>query len=139
MKDKEYKRAWLELKEEMLFQYPIILHMTKMADGKEDESSLFQLGEHLKRMDEFDGTNDFKNYQVIWSVVVMSDVYIILYTHRNYIDGDSSWVEEFYFTDKTKSSNIWKITVMYMNKMIRTLSYGLRLKSYYLTNRRNNK
>lgn len=61
MKDKEYKRAWLELKEEMLFQYPIILHMTKMADGKEDESSLFQLGEHLKRMDELDGTNDFKN------------------------------------------------------------------------------
>lgn len=60
MKDKDYKRAWLELKEEMLFQYPIILHMTKMADGKEDESSLFQLGEHLKRMDEFDGTNDFK-------------------------------------------------------------------------------
>ncbi len=26
MKDKDYKHAWLELKEEMLFQYPIILH-----------------------------------------------------------------------------------------------------------------
>ena len=61
MKDKDYKHAWLELKEEMLFQYPIILHMTKMADGKEDESSLFQLGELLKRMDELDGTYEFQN------------------------------------------------------------------------------
>ncbi|MEX3469762.1 hypothetical protein QJ729_05320 [Staphylococcus hominis] len=33
----------------------------------------------------------------------MSDVYIILYTHRNYIDGDSSWVDDFYFTDKNKA------------------------------------
>ncbi len=35
--------------------------MTKMADGKEDESSLFQLGELLKRMDELDGTHEFQN------------------------------------------------------------------------------
>ncbi|MDU6246462.1 MAG: hypothetical protein E6618_09400 [Staphylococcus warneri] len=48
MKDKEYKRAWIELKEEMFCQYPLILHMTKMADGKEDEGSLFQLGEYLR-------------------------------------------------------------------------------------------
>ncbi|MGK8550251.1 hypothetical protein [Staphylococcus epidermidis] len=61
MRDKDYKRAWLELKEEMLFQYPIILHMIKMADGKEDESSLFQLGELLKRMDQLDGTHEFQN------------------------------------------------------------------------------
>ncbi|MBP3034163.1 MULTISPECIES: hypothetical protein [Bacillati] len=61
MKDKDYKRAWLELKEEMLSQYPVILHMIKMADGKEDESSLFQLGEHLKRMDQLDGTHEFQN------------------------------------------------------------------------------
>lgn len=33
----------------------------------------------------------------------MSNIYIILYTHRNYIDGDSSWVEKFYFTDKNKA------------------------------------
>ncbi|WP_210129921.1 hypothetical protein [Staphylococcus sp. GDX8P54P] len=33
----------------------------------------------------------------------MSNIYIILYTHRNYIDGDSSWVAEFYFTDKNKA------------------------------------
>lgn len=33
----------------------------------------------------------------------MSNIYIILYTHRNYIDGDSSWVKEFYFTDKNKA------------------------------------
>lgn len=33
----------------------------------------------------------------------MSNIYIILYTHRNYIDGDSSWVDEFYFTDKNKA------------------------------------
>lgn len=33
----------------------------------------------------------------------MSNIYIILYTHRNYIDGDSSWVEEIYFTDKNKA------------------------------------
>ena len=61
MKDKEYKRAWIELKEEMLYQYPLILHMTKMADGKEDEGSLFQLEEYLKRMDELDGTHEFQN------------------------------------------------------------------------------
>lgn len=35
-------------KEEMFCQYPLILHMTKMADGKEDEGSLFQLGEYLR-------------------------------------------------------------------------------------------
>lgn len=61
MKDKEYKRAWIELKEEMLMLYPITLHMTKMADGDEDKSALFQLRELLKSMDELDGTNDFKN------------------------------------------------------------------------------
>ena len=61
MRDKDYKRAWLELKEEMLSQYPIILHMTKMADGDEDKSALFQLSELLKSMDQLDGTNDFKN------------------------------------------------------------------------------
>ncbi|WP_053025800.1 hypothetical protein [Staphylococcus haemolyticus] len=33
----------------------------------------------------------------------MSDIYIILYTHRNSIDGDSSWVDDFYFTDKNKA------------------------------------
>jgi len=33
----------------------------------------------------------------------MSNIYIILYTHQNYIDGDSSWVKEFYFTDKNKA------------------------------------
>lgn len=61
MRDKDYKRAWLELKEEMLMLYPITLHMTKMADGDEDKSALFQLSELLKSMDELDGTNDFKN------------------------------------------------------------------------------
>lgn len=33
----------------------------------------------------------------------MSNIYIILYKHQNYIDGDSSWVEEIYFTDKNKT------------------------------------
>ena len=61
MKDKDYKHAWLELKEEMLSQYPVILHMIKIADSKEDESSLFQLEELLKRMDQLDGTYDFQN------------------------------------------------------------------------------
>lgn len=61
MRDKDYKRAWLELKEEMLMLYPITLHMTKMADGDEDKSALFQLSELLKSMDELDGANDFKN------------------------------------------------------------------------------
>ncbi|AUJ52946.1 hypothetical protein B2G94_10095 [Staphylococcus hominis subsp. hominis] len=61
MKDKDYKQAWIELKEEMLMLYPITLHMTKMADGDEDKSALFQLSELLKSMDQLDGTNDFKN------------------------------------------------------------------------------
>lgn len=61
MKDKDYKRAWIELKEEMLMLYPITLHMTKMADGDEDKSALFQLSELLKRMDELDGTHEFQN------------------------------------------------------------------------------
>jgi len=32
----------------------------------------------------------------------MSDIYIILYKHHNYIDGYRSWVGDFYFTDKNK-------------------------------------
>lgn len=32
----------------------------------------------------------------------MSDIYIIFYTDQSCIDGDRSWVEEFYFTDKNK-------------------------------------
>lgn len=61
MKDKDYKQAWIELKEEILMLYPITLHMTKMADGDEDKSALFQLSELLKSMDELDGTHEFKN------------------------------------------------------------------------------
>lgn len=61
MKDKDYKRAWIELKKEMLMLYPITLHMTKMANGDEDKSALFQLSELLKNMDERDGTNEFQN------------------------------------------------------------------------------
>lgn len=36
----------------------------------------------------------------------MSDIYIIFYTDQSCIDGDRSWVEEIYFTDKKKPSNI---------------------------------
>ena len=33
----------------------------------------------------------------------MSDIYIIFYTDQSCIDGDRSWVEEIYFTDKNKA------------------------------------
>ncbi|MGE6949160.1 hypothetical protein [Staphylococcus hominis] len=33
----------------------------------------------------------------------MSDIYIIFYTDQSCIDGDRSWVEEVYFTDKNKA------------------------------------
>ncbi|MCG1702522.1 hypothetical protein K4Q07_08690 [Staphylococcus epidermidis] len=33
----------------------------------------------------------------------MSNIYIILYTHLNSFEGDSAWLEEFYFTDKNKA------------------------------------
>lgn len=33
----------------------------------------------------------------------MSNIYIILYTHQNYVDGDTSWVDNYYFTDKNKA------------------------------------
>lgn len=37
----------------------------------------------------------------------MSDIYIIFYTDQSCIDGDRSWVEEIYFTDK-KSHQIFE-------------------------------
>jgi len=33
----------------------------------------------------------------------MSDIYIILYTDQSCIDGDRTWIEEVYFTDKNKA------------------------------------
>lgn len=33
----------------------------------------------------------------------MSDIYIIFYIDQSCIDGDRSWVEEIYFTDKNKA------------------------------------
>ena len=61
MKDKDYKRAWLELKEEMLEMYPILVIDVETTSGECEKGMLYQLGKHLRRMDELDGTNDFKN------------------------------------------------------------------------------
>ncbi|QKW67592.1 hypothetical protein FOC56_07830 [Staphylococcus hominis] len=64
MKDKDYKRAWLELKRKLLEEYPS-LHDLHWPEGKYysdyDNGRLEKLENVLMKMDELDGTNDFKN------------------------------------------------------------------------------
>lgn len=58
---KRKAEAWIDLKKEMIEMYPVLVIDVETTSGECEKGMLYQLGKHLKRMDELDGTNDFKN------------------------------------------------------------------------------
>lgn len=64
MKDKDYKRAWLELKEKLLEEYPSLYDL-HWPEGKcysdYDNGRLEKLENVLMKMDQLDGTHEFQN------------------------------------------------------------------------------
>ena len=71
MKDKEYKRAWLELKGKKLQEYMKVHRSVNQIIKPNNQYHLFQianamvikneLNRDLKYMDELDGTHEFQN------------------------------------------------------------------------------
>ncbi|ATN02462.1 hypothetical protein [Staphylococcus capitis] len=61
MKDKEYKRAWMGLKEYLLAIYPTVQWNADLGFSAYDTGECDKLKDILTKMDELDGTNDFKN------------------------------------------------------------------------------
>ncbi|MEX5936065.1 hypothetical protein [Mammaliicoccus sciuri] len=65
MKDREYKDAWQTLKEESLNSYAKLEGQSRVADNNTThillEGAQISLGAKLDRMDELDGTYEFKN------------------------------------------------------------------------------
>ncbi|MFS4466004.1 hypothetical protein ACMFKE_11475 [Staphylococcus haemolyticus] len=58
---KRKAEAWIDLKKEMAEMYPVLVNDVEITNGECEKGMLYQLGKHLRRMDELDGTNDFKN------------------------------------------------------------------------------
>ena len=58
---KRKAEAWIDLKKEMVEMYPVLVIDVETTSGECEKGMLYQLGKHLRRMDELDGTNDFKN------------------------------------------------------------------------------
>lgn len=71
MKDKDYKRAWLELKEKKLQEYAKVHRSVNQIIKSNNQYHLFQianamvskneLARDLKYMDQLDGTHEFQN------------------------------------------------------------------------------
>lgn len=66
MKDKDYKRAWLDFKEEKIKEYVLRHNQLKQTNVLEARNlsikeMMWNLKYDLERMDEMDGTNEFKN------------------------------------------------------------------------------
>lgn len=53
--------AWVDLKKEMAEMYPVLVIDVKTTSGECEKGMLYQLGKHLRRMDELDGTQEFQN------------------------------------------------------------------------------
>ena len=58
---KRKAEAWIDLKKEKTEMYPVLVIDVETTSGECEKGMLYQLGKHLRRMDELDGTNDFKN------------------------------------------------------------------------------
>ncbi|MBF2319448.1 hypothetical protein H3923_10060 [Staphylococcus hominis] len=58
---KKKAEAWIDLKTEMIEMYPVLVVDAVVTSGEWQKGMLYQLGKHLRHMDELDGTNDFKN------------------------------------------------------------------------------
>ena len=71
MKDKDYKRAWLELKEKKLKEYVKVHRSVNQIMTPNNQYQLFQIANamvsknelirDLKHMDKLDGTKEFQN------------------------------------------------------------------------------
>lgn len=71
MKDKDYKRAWLELKEKKLKEYVKVHRSVNKILTPNNQYQLFQIANamvsknelirDLKYMDQLDGTHEFQN------------------------------------------------------------------------------
>ena len=66
MRDKDYKRAWLDFKEEKIKEYVLRHNQLKQTNVLEARNlsikeMMWSLKYDLQRMDEMDGTNEFKN------------------------------------------------------------------------------
>lgn len=71
MRDKDYKRAWLELKEKKLQEYVKVHRSVNQMITPNNQYQLFQianamvskneLSRDLKYMDQLDGTHEFQN------------------------------------------------------------------------------
>ncbi|WP_145465118.1 hypothetical protein [Staphylococcus haemolyticus] len=58
---KRKAEAWIDLKKEMIEMYPVLVIDVETTSGECEKGMLYQLGKHLKRMDELDGTHEFQN------------------------------------------------------------------------------
>lgn len=58
---KRKAEAWIDLKKEMIEMYLVLVIDVETTSGECEKGMLYQLGKHLRRMDELDDTNDFKN------------------------------------------------------------------------------
>lgn len=58
---KRKAEAWIDLKKEMIEMYPVLVIDVETTSGECEKGMLYQLGKHLKRMDELDGTKEFQN------------------------------------------------------------------------------
>lgn len=58
---KRKAEAWIDLKKEMIEMYPVLVIVVETTSGECEKGMLYQLGKHLKRMDELDGTHEFQN------------------------------------------------------------------------------
>lgn len=58
---KRKAEAWIDLKKEMVEMYPVLVNDVEITSGECEKGMLYQLGKHLRRMDELDGTNEFQN------------------------------------------------------------------------------
>ena len=58
---KRKAEAWIDLKKEMVEMYPVLVIDVETTSGECEKGMLYQLGKHLRRMDELDGTHEFQN------------------------------------------------------------------------------
>ena len=58
---KRKAEAWIDLKKEMIEMYPVLVIDVETTSGECEKGMLYQLGKHLKRMDELDETHEFQN------------------------------------------------------------------------------
>ncbi|MCG2467642.1 hypothetical protein K4P56_11865 [Staphylococcus epidermidis] len=57
---KKKAEAWIDLKKEMVEMYPVLVIDVETTSGDFESGMLYQLGKHLRRMDELDGTHEFQ-------------------------------------------------------------------------------